>query len=169
MYITDRKLECSSTYPTRSLSPPSQCGNLPPSWGVVNDHMFAGDVEEGGPTLRGLRAAARGLQAISVRVPLLGHGIRGKRRRQARPHFYKRSEAYISVFVAGPSHVLYRSLRFLMPVIARWVSGTRSHSLTLIITTHSDRSAHHVGCEVEGGRLLYRKQAAAAAAAASVA
>lgn len=171
MYIIDRKLECSSTYPTRSLSPPSQCGNLPPSWGVVNDHMFAGDVEEGGADVARVAGCSSRGAGYLRKGPVVGTWNQGgEKERQARPHFYKRSEAYIpSVFIAGPSHVPYRSLRFLMPVIARWVSGTRSHSLTLIITTHSDRSAHHVGCEVEGGRLLYRKQAAAAAAAASVA
>lgn len=59
----------------------------------------------------------------------------GEKERQARPHFYKRSEAYIlSVFIAGPSHVPYRSLRFLMPVIARWV---KRHQISFVNANHN--------------------------------
>lgn len=136
MYITDRKLECSSTYPTRSLSPPSQCGNLPPSWGVVNDHMFAGDVEEGGADVARVAGCSSRGAGYLRKGPVVGTWNQGgEKERQARPHFYKRSEAYIlSVFVAGPSHVPYRSLRFLMPVIARWV---KRHQISFVNANHN--------------------------------
>lgn len=149
MYIIDRKLECSSTYPTRSSSPPSQCGNLPLSWGVVDDHMFAGDIDEGGLTLRGLRAAAREVQAISVRARCWDMELGRRRLAQT-----STSEAYILFCsLLAPSHLPAPTLadaRYNEMVKRLQISfaKTKAYSLEPVCTSCQLRS--------RGGRLVFQ-------------